>query len=351
MKTPRITAVIPTYKRPELLKKTICSVLDQTYPYFKICVYDNTSGDETVGVVSALAQKDDRIEYYCHDKNIGALRNFHFGISNVKTEYFSIICDDDFLLPNCYEVCMKEFEKYPEAMFCSVGTVQMVVDRRVAFVPIMQWKEGVYSPPNGFMQILKKGHPIWTGTLFRSSIIKDIGNVDLATSGHSDFDFDLRIAANGKFIIKKEICAVYRSHSSNATSNLKFDDIWPAFSTVIENVRQNKKLPLSVVQKAEKILSKRLAEKLMYISAKALIRRNYSEIRKSAKVFREYLENRSMAFVLYGIASIDSRISLSKYFVIFASWIKWTIMAHIRSKFLRKSYEELSKAPELKKYL
>lgn len=44
---PIITAVIPTYRRPRLLRRAIKSVLAQTYPHFQVCVYDNASGDET----------------------------------------------------------------------------------------------------------------------------------------------------------------------------------------------------------------------------------------------------------------------------------------------------------------
>ena len=40
---PLITTVIPTYRRPHMLQRAIRSVLDQTYPHFKICVYDNAS--------------------------------------------------------------------------------------------------------------------------------------------------------------------------------------------------------------------------------------------------------------------------------------------------------------------
>ena len=48
---PTITTVIPTYRRPELLQRAIRSVLDQSYPHFKICVYDNASNDRTPDVV------------------------------------------------------------------------------------------------------------------------------------------------------------------------------------------------------------------------------------------------------------------------------------------------------------
>jgi glycosyltransferase involved in cell wall biosynthesis len=54
---PLITTIIPTYRRPKLLRRAIKSVLNQTYLHFQVCVYDNASGDETAEVVSELAKK------------------------------------------------------------------------------------------------------------------------------------------------------------------------------------------------------------------------------------------------------------------------------------------------------
>ncbi|MFA6636512.1 MAG: glycosyltransferase family 2 protein [Candidatus Omnitrophota bacterium] len=348
MEIPRITAVIPTYKRPQSLKKTICSVLDQTYPFFRICVYDNASGDETGDMVFELAQKDDRIEYHCHNANIGALKNFHFGIGNVKTKYFSIICDDDFLLPDCYEVCIKELLKYPEAMFCSVGTAQIVEDRKIAFLPIMKWKEGVHSPPDGFLQIAKKGQPIWTGTLYRSEVIRKIGNLDAGTMGSSDLDFALKISAKSSFVISKKVCAVYRNHTMNVTAKRGLDDIWPDFRCVIKNVHQSNEIPFDVIQKAEYFLYNRLKRKMFCIFIKALESRDYFDSIKIADVFREYLPYKRMASLLFIIARVNAKFPVFTVIFFWIRCLKWSFLKYSKPG---RTYIQLSNVPEIKKYL
>ncbi len=70
---PLITTIIPTYRRPKLLRRAIKSVLNQTYPHFQVCVYDNASGDETALVVDEIAKADPRVKYYCHSENIGSV--------------------------------------------------------------------------------------------------------------------------------------------------------------------------------------------------------------------------------------------------------------------------------------
>ena len=63
---PVVTIVITTFRRPNLLKRAIKSVLQQTYPYFEIRVYDDASGDETEKVVSEFSKVDPRIHFHSH---------------------------------------------------------------------------------------------------------------------------------------------------------------------------------------------------------------------------------------------------------------------------------------------
>ncbi len=71
---PLITTVIPTYRRPKLLQRAIKSVLNQTYPHFQVCVYDNASGDETAGVAAPTIRQKMRakVSQWAH---FGNMRN------------------------------------------------------------------------------------------------------------------------------------------------------------------------------------------------------------------------------------------------------------------------------------
>ena len=84
---PQITTVIPTYRRPKLLRRAIQSVLNQTYPHFLVCVYDNASGDETEEVVAEIAHRDSRVRYHRYPENIGLVRNFAYGAAQVVTPF------------------------------------------------------------------------------------------------------------------------------------------------------------------------------------------------------------------------------------------------------------------------
>ena len=111
--SPLTTTVIPTYRRPEMLRRADWSVLNQDFERLQICIYDNASGDSTRKVAEAFAQRDRRIKYPCHRENIWPAANFDFGLSNVATPYFSVLSDDDMLLPGFYSAAAAALEARP----------------------------------------------------------------------------------------------------------------------------------------------------------------------------------------------------------------------------------------------
>lgn len=75
-----VTVLIPTFQRAEKLVRAIQSVLNQEYADLEIIVCGNASTDYTRMVVKTLIDKDKRIKYYRHKKNIGMNGNFNFMI-------------------------------------------------------------------------------------------------------------------------------------------------------------------------------------------------------------------------------------------------------------------------------
>jgi glycosyltransferase involved in cell wall biosynthesis len=139
---PLITTIIPTYRRPKFLRRAIRSVLNQSFTNFQVCVYDNASGDETPSVVADIARSDRRVKYHCHPENIGAIRNFLYGMERIETPFFSFLSDDDFLLPDFYETALQGLGQYPVAMFSASAVVLLDQQKRISAIPVWNWTPG-----------------------------------------------------------------------------------------------------------------------------------------------------------------------------------------------------------------
>ena len=148
---PVVTIVMTTFRRPNLLKRAIKSVLRQTYPYFEIRVYDDASGDETEEVVSEFSKVDPRIHFHSHEKNLGNfIDNINFGISRVTTPLWTVLSDDNLFLPNFLEIAVQDFEEHPQAIFCAQQVILMQDDGGIHTVcPSNAWRPGFYKPLEG----------------------------------------------------------------------------------------------------------------------------------------------------------------------------------------------------------
>jgi glycosyltransferase involved in cell wall biosynthesis len=215
-----ITTIIPTFDRARLLRRAVLSALAQTHRDIRVCVYDNASTDETPQVVAALQETDSRVMYHRHQKNIGSIANFSFGMRNVRTRYFSVLSDDDILLPRFYETVLEGFRLYPEAVFSAGSVIQTTPDGEVRHVPFASWpRMGLFRPPEGLRVIVGGNHPTITGILFRSDVVLECGTFDPhLTIG--DVDYEIRIASRFPFVVSADPVALFVPHRGSESERL-----------------------------------------------------------------------------------------------------------------------------------
>lgn len=103
MNNPKISVVIPTYKRPDKLCRAIDSVLLQDYvDYELIVVDDNGLGSDAQNETERILKqkyKDYRIRYIPNTKSLGGGGARNTGVTAAKGEYIAFLDDDEDWLP------------------------------------------------------------------------------------------------------------------------------------------------------------------------------------------------------------------------------------------------------------
>jgi hypothetical protein len=100
-KKPLFSIGVTSYKRIDLLRQCIRSIISQTFSDFEVLIgNDDTS---TIITHDLLGVSDDRIRIFNHPENMGEIANMNFLLENALGEYFTIQADDDLYEPQFLE--------------------------------------------------------------------------------------------------------------------------------------------------------------------------------------------------------------------------------------------------------
>jgi glycosyltransferase involved in cell wall biosynthesis len=117
---------LPTYNRPDSLRRALEIITSQTYSHIEIIVSDNASPDARVSeIVEKFSQRDSRIRYYRQARNTGVLANAGYVLSKSKGEYFTWFSDDDWRSAEFIEIMVAQLEnnRSVDLAFCDYREV------------------------------------------------------------------------------------------------------------------------------------------------------------------------------------------------------------------------------------
>ena len=309
---PLITTIIPTYRRPHYLKKAIQSVLSQSYQNFQIWICDNASGDETAQIVAEFIKNDPRVRYFCHESNVGMLKNYEFGLSLVDTDFFSFLSDDDVFLPNFYEIALEEFQKHPDAGFVAGSTAIMTEKGRIVRIPLSSWpREGKFTPPDGIYEMIGK-YPVPTSVLFTKKVTEHVC-IDFENPQFWDCDYLLQIAAVFPIVITKKLCAIFRQHEYSFSNQQNLEHHENAFRKLVENIQKNKNLTSDQSQKATTFILFDLAESYKHFFLMSLMNKQFDQACRIAKLIGLYSPFEHKSKLYLAIAKICRILPFSRH--------------------------------------
>ncbi|MCS7214284.1 MAG: glycosyltransferase [Candidatus Calescibacterium sp.] len=215
MKNGLVSVIIPTYNRAHLVRKSIESVLNQTYRNVEVIVVDDGSNDNTEEVVKSI--KDKRVKYIKHERNYGPAHARNTGVNSAEGEFIAILDSDDLYMPQKIE---KQIELFKSE---SIGGVYCDsyndAGKEITYRPMPKVRGYVYK------QMLYLGICIPT-FLFRAKYVKQIGGFDETTDKMckmmDDIDFLIRISRVCEFdYIPEPLIVINRNPEHSRLSGKK----------------------------------------------------------------------------------------------------------------------------------
>lgn len=128
---PTVSIIMGVYncKRPDLLDKSIKSIINQTYTDWEFIICNDGSTDgKTLDLIRQYKKEDSRIKIISYDKNRGLCNALNTCLKKSLGRYIARQDDDDVSKPDRLEKLVAYADMYPE--YAIIGSTAVVTDDR-----------------------------------------------------------------------------------------------------------------------------------------------------------------------------------------------------------------------------
>jgi len=210
---PKVSVIIPTYNRCNLLTEAIKSVLQQSYGDFEVLVIDDGSTDDTRLVVESIS--DDRIRYLYKD-NGGQSSARNLGFVKAKSKYVAYLDSDDLWSSDYLETMVRQLDANEDYGAVYTRIISLHSDgRREELSKPEHYRSGWIT--KYFFDSMAYLAPL--ATCFRKSACEDIF-WDEALRRDEDYDFFLRVSTKTQFLFVPDAYAIKRAHAGSFSSEV-----------------------------------------------------------------------------------------------------------------------------------
>ena len=215
----KISVIIPTFNRGNLIGNSIKSVLNQTFKNIEILIIDDGSTDNTKQEVEKF--QDSRIKYVQLKENKGGSNARNVGIKMATGQYISFQDSDDVFYPNKLEKQLKNLvNKSSNLDFCKIKVIYN--DSYSYFVP-SEIREKRIECGDFINEFVSYGNFISTQAILIKKFLMKKYLFDPNMTRLQDYDILLRMIPNLKISYTKEV--LVDLHIQNDSLTLSSDKL------------------------------------------------------------------------------------------------------------------------------
>ncbi len=206
-----VSVVIPTFKRPQLLKCALASVLGQADSALEILVVDDGGQDEAREAADSFG--DPRIRYLRNASPQGPAAARNVGLRSSSGGFIAFLDDDDEWLEGKVARQLAAFAADPRLLL--VGTDRITFPERNRSRELSLRSDRIVS----YRDLLRRCTIVNSSAMIRREAIDLIGYLDESVYAVEDYDYWLRILAarDRSALILRDRLVRYRRHAANIT--------------------------------------------------------------------------------------------------------------------------------------
>ena len=182
---PRVSIVTPSYNQGRFLRRTIESVLNQSYPNIEYIVMDGGSTDDSVEILKSYGER----VRWVSERDRGQTDAINRGLARSSGDILAYLNSDDTLEPDAIQAVVNCFEDEPE-----IGLIY----GKANYIDTNDDVIGQYSTREySFQQLMNDCCVCQPAAFWRSSVAEKIGPFDDKLDMVMDYDYWIRIAKAG----------------------------------------------------------------------------------------------------------------------------------------------------------
>lgn len=263
-----VSIIIPTYNRAPLIKKTLDSILAQSYQHWECIVVDDGSIDDTKIIIEKYISNDSRFQYHIRpierSKGPNSCRNYGFELS--KGDYVNWFDSDDLYVSDALEIFVNNFRDDTDVVIAKLEIIDFLTGNKL--------KENVIVSDNLVEDYYTEKIAFYvSGPLWKRRFLEQQEQLfDIDISNLDDWDFNLRMLyQNPKIYFIDKILIQYVNHEKSLSKELgkfNFDEIQS------ELFAREKHLTLLKVNKKMNplILNRYIKNRYKYFFREAMVR-------------------------------------------------------------------------------
>ena len=223
-----VSILMPAYNSSNFIKKSIESILGQTYDNWELIIVNDSSTDETLSICKLFSEKDNRIKIYSNESNMGLGITINRALSFSKGCFIARLDSDDIARPNWLNHHISFLISNPS--FVAISGSRILIDSNGNI--LKRLNESINDICLRYN--LYYGNPvIHPGIVFR----KNVGLIYNNFQYLEDWDLWVRMINFGSICVHKSNLLFYRIHHNNSSSKYGGNSV--NLIPVIREIRNN----------------------------------------------------------------------------------------------------------------
>ena len=218
---PRFSIIVPLYNKADFVRKTLESIVHQTFQDYEVIIVNDGSTDNSLDVVEELFERFEILDFrfkILDQKNAGVAAARNNGVAKSKGEYVCFLDADDWWEANMLEEMDKLITDYSDAgLYCTNYVYYKPGKTHVA----LKLERGYINYPAAY---LHGEMPVWTGAAcMPRRVFDEMGGFPVGIKLGEDFLLWAKIALKYKVAFCEKPLAYYNNAvpaSLRATRNL-----------------------------------------------------------------------------------------------------------------------------------